>query len=132
MRRFSRSRIIASALIALTLSACSRAAEIPREQVTAKEYREPGSHRIRLHGWNAYYARSFSMTDSTVVIEELLSWDDHFELMRDEMPIVVPLRDVQNISVMKTNWLMTAVAVVAIGAVAGLLVGLSHVGPFGQ
>jgi hypothetical protein len=126
-------RLVAwTTVLALVLGGCSRAAEIPREQVTAEDYRKPGSYRIRLHGWNAYYARRFSMTDSTVVIEELLTWDDHFELMRDEMPIVIPLKDVENISVMKTNWLMTAVAVVAIGAVAGLIEALGHFGPFGQ
>lgn len=91
-------------LVALLLVACSRAAEIPRDQVGAEEYRKPGSYRIRLHGWNEYYARRFSMTDSTVVIEELTQSDDRYKLMRHDMPIVIPLADVVSISEMQSTW----------------------------
>ena len=102
-------------VVALATSGCSRAVVIPREQVAAEEYRKPGSYRIRLHGWNEYYAKRFSMTDSTVVIQELLHTDDHFKLTRHEMPIVIPLKDVQNISVMETNWPATTVVLVGMG-----------------
>ena len=88
----------------LLLVACARAVEIPRDQVGAEEYRKPGSYRIRLHGWNEYNVRRFSMTDSTVVIEELLTTDDHYKLKRHEMPIVIPLAEVMSISEMKSTW----------------------------
>jgi hypothetical protein len=127
-----RPRILVFPLVALLLVACSRAAEIPHQQLGAKEYRKPGSYKVRLHGWNEYNVRRFSMTDSTVVIEELLVHDDHYKLKQHDMPIVVPLKDVEYIGVMKTNWGVTALAVAAVGAVAGLIVGLSHIGPFGQ
>jgi len=37
-------------LIALMATSCSRAVEIPREQIDDPVYKEPGSYRIRLDG----------------------------------------------------------------------------------
>ena len=120
-------RVIAVLACLVYLTGCSRAVEIPREQVGAEEYRKVGSYKVRLHGWNEYNVRRFSMTDSTVVIEELLVHDDHYKLRQHDMPIVVPLSEVEYIGVIKTNWLMTTVALLAIGAVAGFIVALSNV-----
>ena len=119
-------------MVALLLLGCSRAAEVPRSELTAEEYRKPGSYKVRLHGWNEYNVRRFSMTDSTVVIEELLVHDDHYKLMKHEMPIVVPLEDVEYIGVIKTNWWATAGFVAFVGAVAGFIVWLGQMGPIGQ
>jgi len=98
---------------------CSRGVEVPRTQLESEEYRKPGDYRIRLHGWNEYHARCFAMTDSTVVIEELLQSDDHYKLMRHDLPIVLPLKDVENISVMKTNWPVT-------GLILGACLGIAY------
>ena len=105
-------------LLALLLTGCSNAKEIPRDQLGAEEYRKPGSYRVKLHGWNEYNVRRFSMTDSTVVIEELLSTDDHYKLKRHDMPIVVSLKDVEYIGEMKANKPLTAVVLIGIGAAA--------------
>lgn len=114
-------------MAALLITGCSRAVEIPRQQVGAEEYRRVGSYKVRLHGWNEYNVRRFSMTDSTVVIEELLATDDHYKLKKHDMPIVVPLEDVEYIGVMKTNWILTTAALVGIGAVVAFFVALSQV-----
>lgn len=127
-----RFRKLAFVLVALMLMACSRAVEIPRDQVGAREYRKPGSYKVRLHGWNEYNVRRFSMTDSTVVIEELLVHDDHYKLKQHDMPIVVPLEEVEYIGVMRTNWWATAGFVAFVGAMAGFIVWLGTIGPFGQ
>lgn len=128
-----RPRILILAMVASLLLACSRAAEIPREQLKAQEYRKVGSYKVRLHGWNEYNVRRFSMTDSTVVIEELQDFDDHYKLKKHDMPIVVPLEEVEYIAVMETNKpLTTGVVVIAVAGavymtyVALLLSALSH------
>lgn len=124
MRRFVAWLVIGT----LVVSGCSRAVEIPRGQVGADEYRRVGSYKVRLHGWNEYNVRRFSMTDSTVIIEELLVTDDHYKLKRHEMPIVVPLKDVEYIGVMKTNWVLTTVALVSIGGVVGFFIWIAASG----
>jgi hypothetical protein len=108
LRRTAR-RVTSIAVCVLFLAGCSRAVEIPRQQVGAEEYRKPGDYRIRLKGWNEYYARRFSVTDSTIVIEELVKSDDHYKLKKHDMPIVVPREDVVYVGVMETNWPVTAV-----------------------
>ncbi|HEX6941529.1 MAG TPA: hypothetical protein VF128_01310 [Gemmatimonadaceae bacterium] len=95
------------------MSGCSKAVLIPRENIQREEYREPGSYRIRLKGWNEYYARRFSVTDSTIVIEELLKSDDRYKLMKHDMPIVVPLDHVEYVGVMKTVVPATTVLLLA-------------------
>ena len=111
-----------SIVAALLFTGCSNAQEISRDQLGAEEYRKPGSYRVKLHGWNEYSVRRFSMTDSTVVIEELLVTDDHYKLKRHDMPIVVPLKDVEYIGTMETNWPLTTLALVGLGACAAFIV----------
>lgn len=113
-------------LVALLLVGCSRAVEIPRDQLEAQESSKVGSYKVRLHGWNEYNVRRFSMTDSTVVIEELLVHDDHYRLMKDRMPIIVPLNEVEYIGVIRTNWWATAGFAAFVGAVAGFIVWLGQ------
>jgi hypothetical protein len=105
-------------MIVCMLSGCSKAVVIPREQVGSEEYRKTGSYRIRLQGWNEYYAKRFSVTDSTVVIEELLKSDDRYKLLKHDMPIVIPLREVVSVSEMKTNRPVTYLVVGAFVAFA--------------
>ena len=115
---------IATTLVALLFVGCSKAVVIPREELSREEYRRVGSYRVKLHGWNEYETRRFSVTDSTVVIEELNMSDDHYKLKRHEMPIVVPLKDVEYVGVMKTNWPVTAVVLATVGTAVGYFVWL--------
>jgi hypothetical protein len=55
------------------------------------------------------------MTDSTVVIEELSQSDDRYKLKRHDMPIVVPLKDVEYISETKNNPAVTRGVLVGVG-----------------
>ena len=128
-----KTRTISMVLVVLLLVACSRAVEMPRDQLEAQEASKVGSYKVRLHGWNEYNVRRFSMTDSTVVIEELQDFDDHYKLKKHDMPIVVPLEEVEYIAVMETNKpLTTGVVVIAVAGavymtyVALLLSALSH------
>jgi len=119
----SRFRILVFPLVVLLLLGCSHAVYLPRYEWNAPEYRKPGSYMIRVHGGKHYNTRRFSMTDSTVVIEELLAVDDHYKLMKHDMPIVVPLKDVEYIGVMETDRLMTTAVLIGLGAfVAAIIV----------
>lgn len=111
-------------VVTLLASNCSKAVYIPKSEARAQEYREPGAYRIKLEGWNEYYARRFSVTDSTVVIEELLETDDRYKRMRHDMPIVIPIGEVESISRMETNVPVTAVMLVAGAVVIGGLLWL--------
>lgn len=99
--------MIALVLVASLLTGCSKSVVVPREDLTKDEYRKDGDYRIKLHGWNEYHARRFSITDSTVVIEELKQSDDRYELKKYDMPIVIPREQVEYIGEMKTNWPVT-------------------------
>ena len=118
------------AIVAL-LGGCSQASMIPMHQLDRDVYRKPGSYRIKLHGWNEYNARRFSVTDSTVVIEELHVTDDHYKRTKHDMPIVIPLEDVEYVGQMETNWLGTSFAVVGIAAIVVFFYALSHSDEFG-
>jgi hypothetical protein len=107
--------------VALLFAGCSKAVVIPRELAAEPRYREPGSYRIRLQGWNEYYARRFSVTDSTVVIEELLKSDDRYKLMRHDMPIVIPASEVSSISTMETNRPVTIAVIAGLGLAAAYM-----------
>jgi hypothetical protein len=123
--------MIALVLVALLLTGCSKAVVIPREDLTRTEYRKVGDYRIKMHGWNEYHARRFSLTDSTVVIEELKKSDDRYELKKHDMPIVVPLNEVEYIGEMNTNWPLTAVVLAGIGGVVLFWVWIAASGGIG-
>jgi hypothetical protein len=106
-------------LIASLLTGCSKAVVIPGEELTRDEYRKAGDYRIKMHGWNEYHARQFSVTDSTVVIGELKQSDDRYKLKKHDMPIVIPREQVEYVGVMKTDWLPTTLALLSIGTVVG-------------
>ena len=111
-------RMISLVVAALLFSSCSKAVKIPHDQLGAEEYRKPGSYRVKLHGWNEYNVRRFSMTDSTVVIEELLESDDRYKLKKHDMPIVVPMKDVEYITEAKNNPAVTTGVIVGVGLFA--------------
>jgi hypothetical protein len=118
-------------VVALATSGCSRAVVIPREQVAAEEYRKPGSYRIRLHGWNEYYAKRFSMTDSTVVTDSTLvisvlsPADPKYRLA--PLPITVRLDDVDSMARLEgREW--TPLVVLAVVVTATVLLYLAFGG----
>lgn len=115
MRRYAAWLLI----VVMVTAGCSKAVYIPPKEVGDAEYRKTGTYRIKLEGWNEYYARRFSVTDSTVVIEELLKTDDRYKRMRHDMPIIIPLAEVESISMMETNWWVTGPILVAGGAFLG-------------
>jgi hypothetical protein len=113
-------RIVALVLIVSLLTGCSKAVVIPREELTRDEYRRVGSYRIKLHGWNEYHARQFTLTDSTLVIAELDKGDDRYKRTRHDMPIVVPLKDVEYVTTASgTDWFWTSAAILAVATIVG-------------
>jgi hypothetical protein len=114
-------------MIGLVLSGCSKAVVIPREDLAKDKYRQVGDYRVKLHGWNEYHARRFSMTDSTLVIEKLKASDDQYQLKKHDMPIVIPRPQVESVGVMKTDWLPTTLILVGMGAVMGFFIAISEI-----
>jgi hypothetical protein len=113
--------VAALALVASLLTGCSKTVVIPREDLANERYRQVDDYRVKLHGWNEYHARRFSVTDSTVVIEELKPSDDRYKLKRHDMPIVIPRAQVEYVGVMETNKPVTAVVLIGLGAGAAWL-----------
>jgi hypothetical protein len=114
--------VIASVLLVAIATGCSKAVEIPRDDIADAKYREPGSYRIRLKGWDEYLVKRFSVTDSTVVIEELLPSDEQFRMGRESLPTAISRDDVVSISRMQTNVAMTAVVLIPM-AIIGYFIG---------
>jgi len=114
----SHRRAVCVALIALMATGCTKAVEIPRADIDDAKYREPGSYRIRLHGRQEYLVRRFSVTDSTVVVEELMPGDERFRTGREWLPTSILWGEVESISRTETNWLLTVVALTPIVFVA--------------
>lgn len=83
-------------LIAFMATGCSKAVEIPRDQFEPPASEGKGVHRICMVDKSSYEARAFSMTDSTIVIETLNPTDSRYK--RVELPIVLPLSEVESIS----------------------------------
>jgi hypothetical protein len=102
----------------LLLGGCSRAVEIPPGQVDDPQYQAVGSYRIRLQGREEYLVRRFSVTDSTVAIEELHPSDQRFRFGREKLPITVARERVLSVSIMKPDILMTTLAGVGVAALA--------------
>jgi hypothetical protein len=109
-------------LAALLVVSCSRAVEIPRADIDDPQYREPGSYRIRLKGREEYIAKRFSVTDSTVVIEQLHPADERYRQWEDARPITIPIADVSSFARYKTHALGTTAWVVLVGGFILLVV----------
>jgi len=96
--------VAAVILIASMTAACTKAVVIPRADWADYEKRIEGSYRIRLTSREDYLVRRFSTTDSTVVIEEMLPGDERYRTRRTELPIAIPLSEVESIAETRTNW----------------------------
>jgi hypothetical protein len=103
--------------VALAAAGCSKAVEIPRADIDDPQYREPASYRIRLKGWEEYMVQRFSVTDSTIVIEELMPSDERYRYGRSSLPINVQKDQVTSVVKIQANE-KTTFAVVAASAIA--------------
>jgi len=119
-------RAIACLLIAFTAAGCSKAVEIPREEIQKPEYRKSGSYVIRLKSDQEYHARRFSVTDSTIVIEEVTSADKlHGAALT--VPFAISRSEIASIAHTKNHmgfWMGAAIIGVIAIAIA-IVVGLS-------
>jgi hypothetical protein len=125
--------MISLLVVALMLTGCSKAVVIPREQLTRDDYRKVGNYRIKLRGWNEYHARQFTLTDSTLVIGELDKGDDRYNRLKHDMPIIVPLKDVEYVTTASgTDWFWTSAAIFTVAAIVGgfalLIYAIGHSG----
>jgi hypothetical protein len=110
-------RALSILLVALTATGCSKAVEIPRADIDNPKYHEPASYRIRMKGWEEYLVKRFTVTDSTIVIEELMPSDERYRFKRSSLPIEVPRDDVTSIAEIQAQE-KTTFAVVAVTAIA--------------
>jgi hypothetical protein len=114
-------------LAGLMALGCSRAVNIPSDQVDDLRWHQPGTYRIRLHGREEYLVRRYTVTDSTVVVEELHPSDERYRFHRTEVPITIPLSRVESIARLETNRPVTALLLVTAGAAAAFVVWLANV-----
>ncbi len=111
--------------VSSTATGCTKATEIPRTRIGDPTYREDGSYRIRLHGRQEYLVRRFSVTDSTVVVEELMPGDERFRTGREKLPTSIPLDEVESISRTETNVWLTTVVVLSAGLIIAACVAVA-------
>lgn len=88
-------RAIALVLTALMSTGCSKAIEIPRDQFEAASRDDSMRHRIELVDGTRYAVVRFSVTDSTLVIEELHRTDERRK--KTALPLTIPIADVKSI-----------------------------------
>lgn len=119
-------RPIALVLIAVLVTGCSRGVHIQPAWWDARENVEPGSYRIRLHGRVEYLVRSYAMTDSTVVIQELLPADERFTHGREQLPIEIALERVSSIERLKANVGVTVGMVIWMTVIVALVIWLAN------
>ncbi len=91
-------RGLALVLIAFLMTGCTKAVEIPPADIDKPEYRWPGSYRIRVTTHEEFLVRKFSTTDSTIVVEQLLSTDERYGSAKQPLPIVIPRANVASIA----------------------------------
>lgn len=118
-------RGIALLLTVFTMTGCTTGAEISRAYIDDPKYREPGNYRIRVEGWEEYLVKRFSVTDSTVVIEELSPGDERFRMGRGQLPYVISWDRVESIARVKINPMGTAAIVLTVGLLVSFIVWLS-------
>ncbi len=109
-------RLICVVLIAGMTTGCSKAVEIPRDQFEAAAGEESARYRVEMTDGSQYTVERFSLTDSTVVIEELGPSDERYK--RAVLPIVLPLGDLEAIARYEFDKDRSFFALVGAGVVA--------------
>lgn len=93
-RRFGR-RATWILLMALVATGCTRTVAIPIAELEGAAPEHKGRYRIWTTDGSRYITRGFSVSDSTIVIKNLDSYDDRYRVV--ELPVTLVLRDVKTI-----------------------------------
>lgn len=93
---------------------------MPRDEIDKTAYHGPGKYRIRLKNENEYVARRFSVSDSTLVIEEMSGDGELYGHGQLVLPMKIALSDVESIAELKTDKGLIIGAVVSVCLLAGL------------
>ena len=96
-------RATAVVLVVLMATGCTKAVEVPRSDIDNAKYHEPGKYRVRLKNEHEYIARRFSVSDSTLVIEELGGDGELYGQGQPALPMRIPLSDVESIAQLKVD-----------------------------
>jgi hypothetical protein len=105
-------------LVVLTATSCSKAVEMPRDQLENAPETHPG-YRIQMVDGSHYSAKRFSTTDSTLVIEKLNPSDSHYD--KEKVPIVLSMNDVQSVSKLELREGLSFALVATFGVIIILL-----------
>ena len=90
MRRF-----LAPILVALLVTGCSGAKQVPREAFEAESRKPMRLRHVHLVDGSAWAVAKFTVTDSTLIIQELNRVDERYE--HAVVPIVLSLEDVESV-----------------------------------
>lgn len=125
MTRFSKQ--LSWVLILYVLTGCSKAVELRRADMDDAKYREPGSYRIRLENREQYLVRRFVVTDSTMVIEELMPADERYRAWREELPVTIPRTDITSFAQLETDYVVSAAVGILMGSVILLILAVKSI-----
>ncbi len=114
--------MVACVLIAILATSCSRTVHIPLEDLESPDWPQPASYRIRVAGGDKHFARRFSLTDSTLVIDETLATPEIRQSNPDQAPTSIPLDRVEAVDRIDTRKKVLLPAIVL--GTAGLLVAI--------
>jgi hypothetical protein len=84
-------RVLSVAVIVLTVMGCSKSVNVPLDQVESVQDRK-ARHRIHVRDGDEFAVRRFTVTDSTIVIDDLSPTDIRFDAV--DLPIVLRRSDV--------------------------------------
>jgi hypothetical protein len=84
-------RTIAIVLLASIATGCSKTVNVPLDQVESVQDRK-ARHHIHMSNGDEYAVRRFTVTDSTIVVDDLSPTDVRFETI--DLPIVLRRSDV--------------------------------------
>ena len=105
-------RFLSVVILLSFLAACTRTVEMPRTDIAAEAGREARrGWQIDTRSGERYLAKRYSLTDSTLVIEELAGADVFYGEHKGPGTIVIPLSDLAAVSRVK----ISAGSVVLIG-----------------
>ena len=113
-------RVMAWLVLVCVFGACAKVHEIPRDEIGAAGQQNAADYHIWMKGGDDYYARRYSVTDSTVVIQELQESDTRYK--KQEMPIVIPLADVERVTVVKNKYWIPALVGIAVAGIIAMVI----------
>lgn len=113
-------RAVALIVTAFMATGCSKTVEIPRSEIDEPQHREAGSYRIRVKTGEEFWAKRYSTTDSTIVVEELLPPNELRGTVVVVLPLVIKRSDVESIARTRSSAGL-AIGVVIFAGVAFLI-----------